>query len=106
MAGDPFYKSRSWRRLRALVLSEEPFCRYCMEVGDTTLSTVVDHIIRRRERPDLALDRDNLAGCCEYCHNKHKQEVEHRGYWATMGHDGWPTDPSHPVNFSRDDQKK
>ena len=90
MANDSFYKSKAWRRLRALVLSEEPFCRYCSQQGYTTPSVVVDHIQRRRDRPDLALVRDNLQGLCKYHHDAVKAREEHAGHPLGCGQDGEP----------------
>jgi hypothetical protein len=34
---------------------------------------------------------------CASCHNNVKQAVEVRGYDKTIGIDGLPTDPRHPV---------
>lgn len=65
-AGHAWYKSQAWLRLRARVLKEEPVCREC---GDR-LATHVDHIRPRRDFPELALDRSNLQGLCEQCHNR------------------------------------
>jgi 5-methylcytosine-specific restriction protein A len=66
-----FYCSQAWLALRALVLSEEPLCWWCDQRGDTTAATTVHHIIERRERPDLELDRDNLHSSCSSCHSRH-----------------------------------
>ena len=92
MAADPFYKSKAWRRLRDLVLSEEPFCRYCSQQGYTTPSVVVDHIQRRRDHPDLALVRDNLQGLCKYHHDSVKAREEYAGAELGCGVDGEPFD--------------
>lgn len=69
---DSFYNSARWRKLRLLVLSEEPICRLC----ERNLSTLVDHILPRQQGgEDLA--RDNLQGLCNACHNlKTKQEAK------------------------------
>jgi 5-methylcytosine-specific restriction enzyme A len=66
-----FYCSAPWLRLRALVLSEEPLCWWCLKAGDTTAATTVHHVIERHVRPDLELDRDNLRGSCGPCHSRH-----------------------------------
>lgn len=63
---------RTWRKLRLLVLAEEPLCRFCLEEGRVRASEHVDHIIPLRERPDLRLVRSNLRGLCESCHNRRK----------------------------------
>lgn len=51
----------SWRRIRALVLADEPVCRWC----ETALSTHVDHIVSRDRGGDDR--RENLAGSCRPC---------------------------------------
>ena len=38
-------------------------------------AAVVDHIIPRRDRPDLALDPSNLRALCHDCHNRHGQKA-------------------------------
>ena len=37
-------------------------------------ATIVHHIIPRDERPDLALEIDNLRSLCDACHNKRHPE--------------------------------
>jgi 5-methylcytosine-specific restriction enzyme A len=48
--------------MRALVLREEPVCRYCQALP----STQVDHVIPLSEGGSSG--RDNLAGVCWPCH--------------------------------------
>jgi 5-methylcytosine-specific restriction protein A len=64
-----FYASKAWRRLRALVLREEPLCRPCAAEDRLTAAEHVHHIQERKLRPDLALDRGNLEPVCASCHN-------------------------------------
>ena len=40
-----FYQSPTWRRLRKLVLSQDPLCRTCSIAGRIGLATVVDHVV-------------------------------------------------------------
>jgi 5-methylcytosine-specific restriction endonuclease McrA len=47
---------RPWRRVRAAVLAASDVCYLCGHPG----SGAVDHVISRKERPDLALDPANL----------------------------------------------
>ena len=53
----------TWRRLRILVLREEPLCRHC-----SAAATDVDHIV------PLAVggthDRENLCPLCHACHSR------------------------------------
>jgi len=51
-----------WRKLRALVLAEEPTCRYCRHAPSTT----VDHVIPKAKAGTD--ERANLAGACNRCH--------------------------------------
>ena len=51
-----------WRKLRAVVLREEPICAV---PGCGRPSTEVDHILPLKFRPELALDRANLRGICK-----------------------------------------
>lgn len=59
--------TRAWRKLRDLVVVEEPSCRLgfpgiCMRV-----STTADHVIPVTVQPELALVRTNLRGACGPC---------------------------------------
>jgi 5-methylcytosine-specific restriction protein A len=59
--------TRAWRKLRALVLAEQPFCQLCEAAGVVTYasrSVVVDHIKPLSEGGSN--DRDNLQGLCQY----------------------------------------
>ena len=67
-AKDP-WKTRAGRKLRAEVLRQEPTCRLRLP-GCTRISTHVDHIIPRSQRPDLALVRSNCQGACAPCNYK------------------------------------
>ena len=70
-----FYGSVRWRRLRALVLAEQPLCGECEEMP----AEMVHHILERNNRPDLELERSNLVALCHACHNRiHKSS---RRYW-------------------------
>ena len=40
---------------------------------------MVHHIIPLEERPDLALDMDNLASSCDICHNQEHPEKGGQG---------------------------
>jgi 5-methylcytosine-specific restriction protein A len=68
--GDPFYSSAPWRRLRAVKLAEDPLCEECLELDLTTPGEHVDHILDRRDRPDLALAKSNLKTLCASHHNR------------------------------------
>nr|WP_041795814.1 HNH endonuclease signature motif containing protein [Pararhodospirillum photometricum] len=58
-----------WRRLRDLVLADEPLCRECAKVGRVVPATDVDHIIPHRGDDRLFWDRRNLQPLCKACHS-------------------------------------
>lgn len=70
--GDPFYASKPWRRLRAIVLREEPTCREC-----GAPSYIAAHIHSRRDRPSLELKRGNIRGLCKPCHDSETATLDH-----------------------------
>ena len=84
---------RRWRKLRLLVLSDEPLCRMCREIGRTRLATVVDHI--RPKRDGGTDERDNLQPLCKPCHDGAKAAFENTGKLRGCDVDGLPLDPGH-----------
>ena len=59
----------AWRRVRLLVLAEQPLCRRCAEAGRTTVATEVHHVHGFTGRDDPArLDPANLEPICTPCH--------------------------------------
>lgn len=65
-----FYAATRWIKLSRQVLAANPLCVWCGKLAE-----MVDHIIPRLERPDLAFDRDNLRSCCRRCHAIHGEKV-------------------------------
>lgn len=70
-------RTRAWRKLRDLVVLEEPECRLQLP-GCTRISTTADHIEHYKTHPHLALERRNLRGSCETCNKKRgaKQDAQ------------------------------
>ncbi len=66
---DRFYDRRDWKRLRLVIIAKRPICERC----DRKPSEVVHHKLRRKDRPDLAFDPDNLEALCIGCHNAESQ---------------------------------
>lgn len=60
------YRSKRWRRLRRLVLTEEP---YCQHPGCPRPASDVDHITRVEDDPIRAFDRSNLQALCHSHHS-------------------------------------
>ena len=54
-----------WRKLRAVVLAEEPLCRFCGEQGFVVSAEEVDHIDGNSRNNA----RDNLRPLCRGCHS-------------------------------------
>jgi 5-methylcytosine-specific restriction enzyme A len=54
------------RRLRKMVLAQEPLCRYCTERGDVEPATELDHI----DGNQWNLKWENLQGLCKSCHSR------------------------------------
>jgi len=96
--GHNLYQTKRWRRLRRQVLSEEPLCRMCQQVGKVTPSDTVDHIREHKGDKALFWDRANLQGLCHTCHDSAKQLKELHGFAPGVGADGLPIDPDHPWN--------
>lgn len=66
---DRFLNRAAWRRVREWYRAQYPLCERCRAAGDVTASAIVHHKVDRRDRPDLALDVQNLEALCEPCHN-------------------------------------
>jgi 5-methylcytosine-specific restriction protein A len=90
------YKTSEWQRLREIVLSQEPLCRYCAKAGRTTAAEVVDHIKPHKGSRALFFALSNLQPLCSDHHNTSKKFEESRGYSNEIGLDGRPVDPRHP----------
>lgn len=78
---DPFYRSKPWRKARAArLMMDNGKCCDCMDLflnhggSNPRDAVMVHHEIPREERPDLALDLDNLRSLCDPCHNKRHPE--------------------------------
>lgn len=65
---DPRLKTSAWRKARLAVLADDPLCPVCAHVGRVTPAQEVDHIVARRDAPELFFDRLNLWGLCRVCH--------------------------------------
>lgn len=84
MAGDKFYSSKAWFKVRAQALKRDGYvCQMCGKDIRGKGIGIVDHIIMRKKRPDLALSLGNLQSLCKTpCHDSIKKRDEsnpHRG---------------------------
>lgn len=80
-----FYKSAAWKHKRSYIMQRDHYqCQECLRRVTTATAegrelvgrdryinraTQVHHIQHLDERPDLALDDDNLEAVCLHCHN-------------------------------------
>jgi 5-methylcytosine-specific restriction endonuclease McrA len=92
---DGFYSQVEWQKLRAKVKKQWRGaglpCAHCGKVLDwaTKAGVVVDHKINRKQRPDLAMEQDNL--CCVHheCNTRKAFHVENNSR-VEIGADGYP----------------
>ncbi|WP_247511397.1 HNH endonuclease [Bradyrhizobium sp. 157] len=68
----------------------------CEAKGLIAPAEVADHIMPHKGDYQLFWYGE-LQSLCVPCHNKSKQQLEHRGYTTDIGADGWPTDARHPA---------
>jgi 5-methylcytosine-specific restriction protein A len=98
--------SMAWRRLRQVVLDEEPLCRLCLaeKVQPPNPSSVVDHIDGDSES-ESAYARANLQGLCD-THHSVKTALQDGSFGRRPGIarrkgcdiNGNPLDRKHPWN--------
>jgi 5-methylcytosine-specific restriction protein A len=68
------YNNRRWRAIRQAQLDAYPLCRICLEHGQTTIATQVDHILRLKQGGTNA--NANLQSLCASCHSRKTQAEE------------------------------
>lgn len=95
------YDSARWRKIRDMVLNQEPLCCLCLKSGKETPSTVVDHIKPHENDPKLFYDRENMQGLCASCHSGVKRMQENHGYSQACDAQGFPVDPLSPWNVRK-----
>jgi len=78
---EPFYHRAEWKRIRVVALARDGgYCQDCLEkfragiIRKPRRAVMVHHIIPYKERPDLALDLNNLRSLCAKCHEEHHPE--------------------------------
>lgn len=84
----------AWRKLRAVVLTEQPMCPECRDQGLLVPATEVDH----QDNDPSNNSRENLVGLCKP-HHSQKTAREMHGHRARphgCDVDGIPLDPDHP----------
>jgi hypothetical protein len=91
------YDTARWQQLRQAQLAREPLCRRCTRAGRVKAATVVHHEERHDGDP-VKFYASPLESLCKHHHDAEAQQQEAIGYSTTIGPDGWPIDPRHPVN--------
>jgi hypothetical protein len=84
---------RTWARLRASVLRDEPLCRVR---GCGRRAEHVDHIVAIALAPQLRLERGNLQPLCAYHHRLLTVAYDSGSIRGVCDAAGQPLDPSHP----------
>jgi 5-methylcytosine-specific restriction enzyme A len=74
----------------------QPLCEWCLREGKVVAARVADHIEPHHNDP-VKFWNGKLQSLCAHRHESRKKRFEHRGYDNTIGVDGWPIDPRHPV---------
>jgi 5-methylcytosine-specific restriction protein A len=101
MSDPNIYRTPEWQAIRARVLREQPICAACRMAK----SSRVDHVKAHKGDRTLFLDRKNLQGLCESCHNS--KSASRDGGWGRKPSErplkgvdakGNPTDVNHPWN--------
>lgn len=98
MPNDRFYKTPEWEAMRLAVIRRHNWV--CSQCGVLALgarkagapSPHVDHIVSRRERPDLAMDPANLTMLCGPCHSRKTRRLDCPRAGHVTGADGWPVE--------------
>jgi hypothetical protein len=92
-----WYQLERHRKRSRYQLQVEPFCRLCADKGIATPAQLADH--KQPHRGDWNAFRiGELQSLCWRCHSSTKQLIELHGHDPTIGIDGFPIDPLHPVN--------
>ena len=81
-----FYSSKAWQSCRNEYMKQAHYlCEVCLRKGIYKPAEIVHHIIELDpitiERPEIALNFDNLEAVCRECHN---ELHDNRGRWTLI----------------------
>ena len=94
--GGRLHDKALWHRRARRQLQCEPLCAMCLSEGRIVAARIADHVEPHKGDPTKFWN-GKLQSLCSHCHESRKKQIEHRGYDNTIGADGLPTDPRHPV---------
>lgn len=82
--GEPFYKSKRWKRLRKAVLARDGYqCQESKRYGKALPATTVHHIFPREDYPQYQWEPWNLislsADAHDQMHNRTTRELTQQG---------------------------
>lgn len=101
------YDTHRWRKLRRLLLRNNPLCKRCENMGIVKVASVIDHTVPARVYDDF-YNTNNLVPVCVQCHsditkhydnrNAHEhfenyKEIKYSGREFRIGLDGFTVDP-------------
>jgi 5-methylcytosine-specific restriction endonuclease McrA len=88
-----FYSTKEWFKVRGKVLRRDNFtCKFCGFHSMAKGMMVVDHVVPRMHRPDLAYAMTNLVTLCKHCHDSTKRIIEVNAHKPQISDDGFPPD--------------
>ena len=81
-----FYSSKAWQECRNEYMKRAHYlCENCLRKGIYKPAEIVHHIIEidpvTIERPEIALNFDNLEAVCRECHNEYH---DNHGRWTLV----------------------
>jgi 5-methylcytosine-specific restriction endonuclease McrA len=90
------YDRARWKKRAKFQLACEPFCALCLQRGEVVAAEICDHVVPHHG-DELKFWFGKLQSLCKNCHDGAKRHVERKGFDNTVGADGMPTDPLHPI---------
>jgi 5-methylcytosine-specific restriction protein A len=61
---------RKWQAFRSAFLAEWPLCKACLDAGQLTPATIVDHVIPHQGNRELFWRPGNHQSLCKPCHDR------------------------------------
>ena len=107
----PFYDSAAWKALRRRIVERDGYRCVVCHVSLTSAQARVDHIVRMKDAPHLALQPGNLRTLCPQCdghsHRERGTGIPYRMERFVLGHDehGMPRDPQHAWHAGQHDPR-